>query len=157
MNKLVLAALFCSVATMPRQIFAETNAAPASAESVIAEALSVIQAEGWSASDVADAIRSLRGLYLRDNATNEGRKRWHGKIISTSVDTNAMTRTTVYESGEIFVDPAKIVTPAVSNSKLKTVMTNGIPAALARARARRDSEINQGVSNVTITVTAGGK
>jgi len=157
MNKLVLAALFCAAAALPLSILADTNAASASAESVISEALAVIQSEGWSASDVADAIRSLRGLYLRDNATKEGRKRWHGKIISTSVDTNAMTQTTVYESGEVFVDPAKVVTPAASNARLKTVMTNGVPAALAAARTRRAAEVTQGVSNVTQTVTAGTK
>lgn len=140
----------------------ETNPPPVTADAIIAETLAVIQAEGWSASDVADAIRSLRGLYLRDNATEEGRQRWNGKIVSTSVDTNSLTRTTVYENGEVFVDPAAVKTPAMSvkasNSRLPTpVITNGIPAKLAEARARRQAEKDQGVTNVTVYVKAGGE
>ena len=90
--------------------FAETNAT-VTAEAVITEVMKVIEDEGWSAEDVADAIKSLRGLYLRDNSTAEGRKRWNGAVVSTSVDTNAMTKTTVYENGESFTDPAKVITP----------------------------------------------
>ena len=129
---------------------------------LISETVKVIQDEGWTATDVADAIRSLRGLYLRDNSTAEGRRRWHGSVVTTSVDTNAMIRTTVYEDGETFVDPAKVVTAAASvaasNARLpQPVMTNGVPEKLAAARLRRQAEVAQGVSNVTVTVVAGGR
>lgn len=131
------------------------------ADEVISAAMQIINEEGWTAADVADAIKSVRELYVRDNATSEGRARWNGKIVgSPIVDTNAMTKTTVYENGRVFVDQAVVRPPAESvaksNAKLKTtVTTNGIPKALAEARLRRQAEKDQGVSNVTVTVTAG--
>lgn len=156
MNKLI-AAVLCA-AVLPA--FAETNET-LTVDAVIGECMGIIEEEGWTAQDVADAIRSLRGLYLRDNATTEGRKRWHGKVVTTSVDTNSMTRTTIHEDGEVFEDPAKVTPTAASvaaaNAKLaKPVTTNGVPVKLAAARLRRQSE-QSAVSNVTVTVTAGGK
>jgi len=158
MNKIKIV---CAVAAFAVAAFAETNET-LKVEDVISESLKVIEAEGWTAQDVADAIRSLRGLYVRENATADGRRRWHGKIVETRVDTNALIRTTIYEDGETFEDAAKIVTPAdsvaASNAKLaKPVTTNGVPVKLAAARLRRQGEVAQGVSNVTVTVTAGQK
>ena len=129
-------------------------------EEVISAAMQIIHDEGWTAADVADAIKSVRELYVRDNSTAEGRRRWNGKVIETTVDTNTMVRTTVHENGRVFVEAAKVTTPsqsvAASNAKLKTtVSTNGVPKALAEARLRRQAEKDQGVSNVTVTVTAG--
>lgn len=160
MNK-TLAVLICASAFAPALADTSTNAT-LNVDEVISETVKVIEAEGWTAQDVADAIRSLRGLYLRDNATSEGRKRWHGKVVSTSVDTNALIRTTIHEDGEVFVDPAAVITPAqsvqTSNARLpKPVTTNGVPVALAAARLRRQAEVAQGVSNVTVTVVAGGR
>jgi len=154
MNKTVLFALSSAIVALPI-CAAETNAAPSEADAIIAETLAVIRNEGWTANDVADAIRSLRGLYLRDTTTKEGRRRWHGKVVSTSVDTNAMTRTTVHEDGEVFVDAAKVVTPAQATRKANAALTtNGVPAMLAAARLRRQGEAGA-VSNVTVVVEAG--
>ena len=160
MNKVLVC---CAVAAFAVAASAETNEA-VTAEAIIGESIKVFQDEGWTAQDVADAIRSLRGLYLRDNATKEGRKRWHGKVESTVVTTNGTTviRTTTYEDGETFTDEGKVKTTAQSvqaaNARLpRPVMTNGVPEKLAAARLRRQAEIVQGVSNVTVTVVAGGK
>jgi hypothetical protein len=142
---------------------AETNEV-VTAEAIIGESLKVFQDEGWTARDVADAIRSLRGLYLRENATAEGRRRWHGKVESTVVTTNETTvlRITTHEDGETFTDEGRVTPTAQSvqanNARLaRPVMTNGVPEKLAAARLRRQAEILQGVSNVTVTVTAGQK
>lgn len=155
--------LLCASALMSTATFAETNET-VTAEAIIAEAMKVIQDEGWGATDVADAIRSLRGLYLRDNSTTEGRRRWHGKVERTVVTTNETTliKVTTHEDGETFVDEANVVTAAASvaasNARLpQPVMTNGVPEKLAAARLRRQAEVAQGVSNVTVTVVAGGK
>lgn len=155
MNKLIiiLATVASAVSSM-----AETNE-QVTADQVVAEAMKFIQEEGWTASDVADAIRSVRALYVRENATKEGRERWNGKIVKTVVNTNDWTKTTYYENGEIFVDSA--LTPqqrvARENAKLKTeVTTTGIPKKLAEARLRRQAE-KEAVSNVTVNVTAGGE
>lgn len=161
-SKILLLSLSCATACMPPltpTASAETNDT-VSVDAIISEVVTVIKDEGWTATDVADAIRSLRGLYLRDNATKEGRARWHGKVISTSVDTNTLIRTTVHEDGEVFEDAAKIITPAASvaayNAHLPPpVMTNGIPARLANARLRQ-RENSMTTNEVTVTVKAGG-
>lgn len=160
MNK---ALICCAVAAFAVAASAETNET-VTAEAIIGESLKVFQDEGWTARDVADAIRSLRGLYVRENATAEGRRRWHGKVERTVVTTNETTlvKITTHEDGETFTDTAKITPTAESvaaaNAKLaRPVMTNGAPAKLAAARLRRQAEVAQGVSNVTVTVTAGQK
>lgn len=162
MNK-VIAVLLCASAVLPT--FAETSTnATLNVDEVISETVKVIEAEGWTARDVADAIRSLRGLYLRDNATAEGRRRWHGKVERTIVTTNETTlvKITTHEDGETFTDEGTIKptarSVAAANARLaRPVMTNGVPAKLAAARLRRQAEVAQGVSNVTVTVTAGQK
>ena len=160
MNK---ALICCAVAAFAVAASAETNET-VTAEAIIGESLKVFQDEGWTARDVADAIRSLRGLYVRENATAEGRRRWHGKVERTVVTTNETTlvKITTHEDGETFTDTAKITPTAESvaaaNAKLaRPGMTNGVPAKLAAARLRRQAEVAQGVSNVTVTVTAGQK
>ena len=159
MNK-AIAVLLLAAAVLPAS--AETNDT-LSAEAIIGESLKVFQDEGWTARDVADAIRSLRGLYVRENATKEGRVRWHGKIVGPAVVTTngtTLVKVTTHEDGETFTDTAKITPTAESvaaaNAKLaRPVMTNGVPEKLAAARLRRQAEVKQGVSNVTVTVTAG--
>ena len=127
-------------------------------DAIITETVKVIHDEGWTAADVADAIRSLRGLYLRDNSTKEGRVRWHGKVVTTSVDTNTLVRTTIHEDGETFQDPAKVKTPLdtakaqLAKLPKRTMTTNGVPAALAAARKRIG---DAAVSNVTVRISAG--
>ena len=102
----------------------------------------------------------LRNRYERDSRTESGRTAWHGKMVKQIVDTNALTRVTVYEDGHEYREPWKMQNPKeavdVYNSKLpKPPMTNGVPAKLAAARARRYQE-KITVSNVTETVTVGG-
>lgn len=162
MNKSI-AVMLCAAAVLPVVADTSTNAT-LNVDEVISETVKVIEAEGWTARDVAAAIRSLRGLYLRENATKEGRRRWHGKVERTVVTTNEMTiiRTTTHEDGQTFTDEATITPTAQSvraaNARLtKPVMTNGVPRKLAAARLRRQAEVAQGVSNITITVTAGGR
>lgn len=156
MKKCVLALAVIAAAS----IMAETNVTAAvSPDAIIGEVLKVIEAEGWTAADVADAIKSVRGLYLRDNATKSGRERWNGRIVKTVVDTNALTKTTTHENGRVFVDAYKIKTAAArvkAANKRIIAATNGIPARLAAARQRRAQEINNGPTNVVITIKAGG-
>ena len=140
---------------------ADTNET-VTAEAVIGECMAIIEDEGWTAQDVADAIRSLRGLYLRDNASTEGRRRWHGKIVETAVDTNTLVRTTTYEDGEVFEDEARVVTPQNSADaylRKLAATTNSAPSRLAAARQRllktKTDEANGVVSNVTVNLTAG--
>lgn len=43
----------------------------------------------WTAADLQDALGLLNRRYWRDMATESGRRSWHGKIIGTSLTTNA--------------------------------------------------------------------
>lgn len=131
---------------------------------IITEAVKVIEEEGWTAQDVGDAIRSLRGLYLRDNSSAEGRRRWHGRVVEMAVDTDTMVRTTVYEDGEVFDDVARVVTPKNAAERQLARLastTNAGPARLNAARkrllAQKRDEAAGVVSNVTVSVIAGGK
>jgi len=111
--------------------------------------------------DVAVADAFLRRVYDTDMNSSIGRSKWHGRKLREVVDTNSMTKVSFYEDGSFFADKAKITTPIdsvrKSNAMLpRTSMTNGIPARLAAARIRRQKESEAGVSNVTVSVRAGG-
>lgn len=143
-------AAVCAPVNAPAQAGAETNTADI-VEEIITEAVKVIEEEGWTAQDVGDAIRSLRGLYLRDNATRDGRRRWHGNTVGMPVtDAARGVIITTYEDGEVFEDATE--TPL--KKPRVTLTTKGVPKALADARVKRQAE-SGAVSNVTVTVTAG--
>lgn len=152
--------VFILAAIASTALKANTNTAAAvKADAIIGEVMKVIEAEGWTAADVADAIKSVRGLYLRDNATKSGRERWNGRIVKTQIDTNALTRTTTHENGRVFVDAYQVKTAAArvkAANKRIIAATNNIPARLAAARLRRAAEINAGPTNITVTIKAGG-
>ena len=113
----------------------------------------------WTQADLVAALQLLNRKYHRDVATKSGRAAWHGKAVREIVNTNDMTKTTVYEDGTTFTDAAKVTTPQDSvnayNAKLPPpVMTNGVPVRLANARLRQVS--NAATTNtVTVTITAG--
>lgn len=136
---------------MPPSAHADTNTA-AKVEAIIDATLQVIEAEGWTAADVADAVKSLRGLYLRDTSTKSGRERWHGKRVGMPV-TDALRGVVItrYEDGTVFED-STTVSP---KKPTVTVTTKGIPAALAAARERRASEITNAPVEVVKRITAG--
>ena len=114
----------------------------------------------WTLADLQRALELINRKYHRDCQTDSGRAAWHGRRISTVTDASNMVSVVTFEDGTVFRDKAKIKTPAeqiaAANAKRKTtVTTNGIPAALAAARKRRAAEIDQGPTNVTVTVEAG--
>ncbi len=161
MKKLILLPAVLMFGACPVLTFAAETNATVSAEAVIAEVMKVIDDEGWNAEDVADAIKSLRGLYLRDTSTAEGRRRWHGKMVGQAVATNdeTMVKTEYYEDGESFTFEPRSIAPLDSvkaaNARLpKPVMTNGIPVRLANARLRQRE--NAATTNeVNVTIRAG--
>jgi len=154
MNKIVCMTMFAAASA-----FATAATNEVDVGDVIAEAAKVIAENGWTAKDVGSALRSLRGLYLRDNATAEGRRRWNGEIVSRVVDPSNGVQISTYENGEVFVDPARVVTtPATAAEELNrrlAAMTNGVPAKLAELRAKvaRDKATT---NEVTQVITAGG-
>ena len=128
----------------------ESTPAPATLEEAVT-------ASGWTVQELIAALDMIEAKYNRDMKTKEGRKFWHGKVQET-VDTNTLTKVSVYEDGTVFTDRAKIRTPAMSaKAQLKRLQaqTNGIPARLAAARLRQ-RQSSETVSNVTVRITAGG-
>ena len=114
----------------------------------------------WTLADLQQALELINRKYHRDCKTDSGRAAWHGKRLSTVTDASNMVNIVTFEDGTVFRDAAKIKTPAeqvaASNAKRKTtVATNGVPAALAEARVRRAAEIDQGPTNITVTIEAG--
>lgn len=108
-----------------------------------------------------DVLKLLEAKYQRDMKTSEGRKFWHGKLVSHIADPSNVVVITTHEDGKVFKDAAKVVRPIDSvnaaNKRLKrTVDKKGVPKKLADARQRRADEINMGPTNVTVTITAGG-
>lgn len=157
MKKSILAvALLIGFGACPVRSFAdETNV-------VVTTLLDDGSTNTWTQADLVAALQLMNRRYHRDIQSESGRVAWHGRKTREVVDTNALVKVSYYADGMAFTDPAKLVTPAASveasNAKLaKPVMTNGVPAKLAAARLRRQAEVAQGVSNVTVTVTAGGK
>ena len=108
-----------------------------------------------------DVVKLLEAKYQRDTKTSEGRKFWHGKLVSNIADPSNVVVITTHEDGKVFKDAAKVVRPIDSvnaaNKRLKrTVNKKGVPKKLADARQRRADEVNMGPTNVTVTITAGG-
>lgn len=115
----------------------------------------------WTLADLQAALELINRKYHRDCRSASGRAAWHGRKLRSVTNATNLTITTTFEDGTTFVDAAPKTTPAQSvkaaNARRKvTVATNGVPSILAAARLRRAAEINNGPTNVTITITAGG-
>jgi len=104
--------------------------------------------------DEAVPEKLIRRIYDRDTRTASGRTKWHGRQTAQIVDTNAWTRTTIYEDGTRFTDRA--APPAKRTVRPTVAMTNGVPARLAAARVRwTDAKNNGNTTTANITLRAG--
>ena len=123
----------------------------------------VMAAAEFMGSDLAPMMHALKlqmTKYDLDMKTRSGRMAWHGKLIGEEVYTNELVKVEVY-SNEVdgavwrYRMPFKPVT-VKPTSRRTTYSTNGIPARLAAARARRAQEIDGGpvVTNITTTANA---
>ena len=98
--------------------------------------------------------------YDMDMRSPAGRRNWHGRLVSEEIYTNELVKVEVYSnevSGAVwrYRLPFKPVELKKTSRKV-TYSTNGIPARLAAARAKRAAEINGGtvVTNVETTANA---
>lgn len=112
------------------------------------------------AKDSAEMMALLTAMYERDCQTAAGRVKWHGNLKNQIVKTNELVKVTVYADGTEFTEPWKLITPASSvanfNSRV-AVSTNGVPAALAAARLRRQQELAKGTNEVTVVTEVAPK
>ena len=142
MKKLILA-LICTTAAIS-QLCAD--------DVVLTTLLSDGTTNTWTQADLVAALQLLNRKYHRetdpDTGTPSGRAAWHGRLVSTAIDTNTLTKTTTYADGKVFVDHFQRAAPKTTLPP--PVMTNGIPARLAAARVRNAQ--NAATTNV-VTVT----
>lgn len=112
-----------------------------------------------AAQQILHAVELNMTKYDRDMRTDSGRRAWHGKLHREVVSTNDLCKISIY-SNEVtgavwkYRQPFTRVEVSRFNSTLpRPVMTNGVPEALAKARARREAE-RVAVSNITVNVEA---
>lgn len=113
----------------------------------------------WTQADLVQALGLLNRKYHRDCESPNGRKAWHGKISKEIINEDTETKTEVYEDGTQFSYKFRVVTPIEKvqerNENYKTVITNGIPASLAKARLRRQAE--KATTNIVNQVLKAGE
>ena len=115
------------------------DAQPTNAEPVVATTLFADGSTNtWTAADLQAALGLMNRKYHRDCETEAGRRAWHGALRRQIVDTNALTKTEIYADGTSFTFGWKA--PRAVPRPRTTLSTNGIPARLAAARARRAAE-----------------
>lgn len=144
---------------------AKTDSANAIADSVNAISANVNAAKLPTISDLkarmdedAEIIALLKSLYEREVETTTGRQKWHGALKNQIVNTNDLVKVSVYADGKEFKDAWKLEKPkdmVAQAARKLTATTNGIPAKLAAARAKRVAAINEGVAEVSVTVEVG--
>ncbi len=148
MNKLMLFSLAVAMAFAVR---ADEQPAPVDMSVPVATTLfSDGSTNVWTQADLLAALQLMNRKYHREVETPSGRVAWHGRLVSQIVDTNACVKTEIYADGTRFEFPFEPVAPA---KKPKTTLNaNGVPPALAEARARRAAE--KATTNV-VTVISG--
>ena len=98
--------------------------------------------------------------YDMDMRSQAGRRNWHGKLVAEEIHTNELVKVEVY-SNEVdgtvwrYRLPFKPVQVKPTNRKV-SFSTNGIPARLAAARARRAAQLNGGIVTTNIVTVGNG-
>lgn len=54
---------------------------------------------GWTAEELKAGLDRLDRLYQSDMKSKDGRKRWHGAVVTTEFDTNRLVKVETHESG----------------------------------------------------------
>ena len=158
MNQSAFCALALAAALAPLTLRPDGTGDPVVAQTLFSDGTT----NTWTQADLIAALQLMNRKYHRDCERAEGRRDWHGKLVGQSVATNGETlvKTERHEDGTVFTFEAPYVPPAVAvsnaNARLRTTLVKGVPKALAEARLRREHE-KASVSNVTVTVTAGGE
>lgn len=104
------------------------------------------------------AIQLTMSKYDMDMRSQDGRRKWHGRFIGEEIHTNDLVKVEIY-SNEVtgavwrYRLPFKPV-QVKPTSRTVTFTTNGVPARLAAARARRAAQLNGGVIITNIETTA---
>lgn len=102
---------------------------------------------------VSDAL--LRRVYAADMEKAEGRRRWHGKVVSTVYDTNALIRIQRHESGFVYESPFSPSRPGSIESQLSAAERAAQAEAAKKERERLAEEKRQArIAELTTNLTA---
>lgn len=162
MNKFALIAIVTLSVCMAHaeEIQADYTAGEKSASLVSPEVTVAASAIlGGGSADLMHALHLQMAKYDRDMLTPAGRQAWHGKLVKEEVYADELVKVEVYSNeldGVIwrYKLPFKPVAPKPVAAPV--LATNGVPARLAAARAKRAAEIAAGTQTVTVTVNANG-
>ena len=72
------------------------------ADTVTDTLTAIEQATGWTAEELANGLAMLDRVYSNDCKTAEGRIRWHGKVVRTTIDKSALTKSNFHEDGYVY-------------------------------------------------------
>ena len=110
---------------------------------------------GEQASAFIHAMKLQMTKYDRDMREQTGRRAWHGRLIREEIHTNELCKVEIYSNevdGTTWRYRLPFKPPALHKPKPAVIGTNGVPARLAAARARRNAQRTNAVETVTIEV-----
>ncbi len=150
------AVAFCAVLFIAGKTMAYVT--PGSNDVVAVTQMADGKTNTWTLADLQAALGLLNRKYHREVERSDGRRAWHGRLVSETVNTNSMEKVEVYEDGARFTFPFEVKDSqaAISNrnAKMRVTLKNGVPKALAEARLRRVDE--KAETNIVNVVTGPG-
>ena len=121
----------------------------------------------WTQADLVSALQLMNRRYHRDMQSETGRTGWHGKIVRTVVDTNALIIVRYHEDGYAHTNAwqSRTYTPAdaaVAAARRRAARlaalnakTSSLPAAVSSSVAQNYTRPTVVETNVNVTVTVG--
>lgn len=162
MNKLMMAVACCALCVARAEVAADYVEGEKSAVLVTPQVMAAAEFMGSDLAPMMHALKLQMTKYDLDMKTRSGRMAWHGKLVGEEVYTNELVKVEVYSNevdGAVWrykshFKPKPMVKQLSPARRKTTYTTNGIPARLAAARARRADEIDGGPVTTNITTTA---
>ena len=155
---------------MFKRILAATLAmlfvAPAVAadQPVVTTLLSDGRTNTWTQADLVSALQLMNRRYHRDMQSESGRIGWHGKIVRTVVDTNALIMVRYHEDGYAHTNawqsrnynPTDAAVAAARRRAARlaalNAKTSSLPAEVSSSVAEKFTRPKVVETNVTVTV-----
>ena len=133
MKKIIcLTALICAASLSAQE--------PPSQEDVARIVAAVEAATGWTVDELTGGLEMLNHVWREDMKTPEGRKRWNGEVVSVDIDTNTLTKTTIYTNGYAHVERFKTVAAMGLQDRLTAAERQAMAEAAAKAKAAADEK-----------------
>ena len=118
----------------------------------------------WTQADLVSALQLMNRRYHRDMQSESGRIGWHGKIIRTVVDTNALIMVRYHEDGYAHTNawqsrnynPTDAAVAAARRRAARLALlnakTSSLPSAVSSSVAENFTRPKVVETNVTVTV-----